>query len=412
MIEVADAAGEQAHREALVVRLQELEAIRSEAVARAVLAVPRHVFAREVSLEDAYDPENAVVTKRDERGVAISSVSAPRIQAFMLEQADIRPGMRVLEIGSGGYNAALIAELVGADGQVTSMDIDPDVTGRARNLLDATGYERVNVVLADGEGGEPGHAPYDRIIVTVGAADVPSAWVDQLASAGRLVVPLRLRGLTRSVAFDRRDEHLVSCGYQLCGFVPMQGTGEDRERLVVLHDGDGEQVGLRLDGGQEVDEAAVRESFLGQYTEIWSDVMVGRGVSYADLDLWLATTSRDYALLATTKQARERGVVASWSPLGVSTLMDGATFAYLVIRAEDAERTRFEFGARAYGPDASQVAERMAAQIATWGSGHRGDHATIRVFRAGTPDGDLPAAAFRLDKRHSRITISWPPPAG
>jgi protein-L-isoaspartate O-methyltransferase len=63
--------------------------------------------------------------------------------------------MRILEVGSGGYNAALIQELVGSDGHVTTVDIDPDVTARARTCLDATGYRQVDVVLADADAGVP-----------------------------------------------------------------------------------------------------------------------------------------------------------------------------------------------------------------------------------------------------------------
>jgi protein-L-isoaspartate(D-aspartate) O-methyltransferase len=87
----------------------------------------------------------------------------------MLEQADLRPGMNALEIGTGGVNAAMMAWLVGSEGTVTTVDIDPEVTERASSLLDAAGYSRVNVVLADAENGVPEHAPYDRVIVTVGA---------------------------------------------------------------------------------------------------------------------------------------------------------------------------------------------------------------------------------------------------
>src|SRR5205807_8810307 len=147
------------------------------------------------SLKEAY-ANTTLPTKRDEHGVTMSAVSAPWLQAAMLEQADLAPGMRCLEIGSGGYNAALIAEMVGEDGEVTTVDIDPDVTERARRCLAAAGYHDVRVVLADAEGGVEDHAPYDRIIVTAGAWDIPSAWVAQLTAAGRLVVPLRMRGVS------------------------------------------------------------------------------------------------------------------------------------------------------------------------------------------------------------------------
>jgi protein-L-isoaspartate(D-aspartate) O-methyltransferase len=164
--------------------------------------VPRHLFAPGIPLEEAYAPDR-VVTKRDENGVTVSSVSAPQIQAAMLEQAGLGPGMKVLEIGSGGYNAALAAELVGPSGQVTSTDIDPEVTSRTRQALTQAGYGRVEVVLGDGEHGWLPRAPFDRIIVTAGAWDIPPAWTDQLADDGRITVPLRMRGLTRSVALER-----------------------------------------------------------------------------------------------------------------------------------------------------------------------------------------------------------------
>lgn len=127
-------------------------------------------------LEEVYHCYNGFVTKRDADGNSISSISAPQVQAHMLEQAEIVVGMRILEIGSGGYNAALLAELVGPAGHVTTVDINKDVTDRASRLLAEAGYSQVNVVLADAEDGVPEHAPYDRILVIVGAWDIPPAW--------------------------------------------------------------------------------------------------------------------------------------------------------------------------------------------------------------------------------------------
>ncbi|WP_346011822.1 methyltransferase, FxLD system [Streptomyces sp. SID3343] len=220
-------------RDELVRSLRDDDTITSPAVEAAFRSVPRHTFAPGVALEHAY-ARHAVITKHDGRGRPTSSVSDPHIQAVMLEQAGVEPGMRVLEIGSGGYNAALLAELVGVEGRVTTVDIDADVTARAREFLDATGYERVEVVTADAEEGVPGRAPYDRIVVTVGTWDVPPAWATQLAPGGRMVVPLRTRGVTRSVVFEVDGDHLVSRGSAPCGFVAMQGVGEHRERRVPL----------------------------------------------------------------------------------------------------------------------------------------------------------------------------------
>ncbi|WP_131785653.1 methyltransferase domain-containing protein [Protofrankia symbiont of Coriaria ruscifolia] len=153
-------------REELVRELRALKALVTPEVERAVRAVARHLFVPEVPVEKAYAAEHHYVTKKDEHGVSISSVSAARIQVMMLEQAEVRPGMRVLEIGTGGYNAALLAELVGEGGVVISIDIDQDVLDRARRFLPAAGYGSVTLLRADGEFGAPEHAPFDRIIVT------------------------------------------------------------------------------------------------------------------------------------------------------------------------------------------------------------------------------------------------------
>ncbi|WP_344018496.1 methyltransferase, FxLD system [Streptomyces luteireticuli] len=394
-------------RDKMVADLRDLDAIRSDAVEKAFRSVPRHLFAPGESLEQVYAAEKAVITKTDSNGINISSVSAPRIQAFMLEQAGIRPGMRVLEVGSGGYNAALIAELVGDEGEVTSIDIDPDITDRARRFLDEAGYERVNVSVVDGEEGEPKHAPYDRIIVTAGTWDIPPAWTDQLADDGRLVVPLRVRGLTRSIAFEREGDHLVSRDYELCGFVQMQGAGENQLQLAVLHDVEGEEVALRLDDDQQVETARLREALGRPRAEAWSGVTLGGFEPWDQLELWLASAVPDFALLAAKRPARDKGIVATASPMGTATLINGASFAYRTTRPLNEERTTFELGAIGHGPDAQETAERLVEQIRVWDRDHRTDQARFEVHPAGTPDDKLPAGRV-IDKRHTRVTISWP----
>lgn len=225
-------------RASMVRALRDQDAITSEPVAAAFATVPRHRFAPEAPLELAYDLHRTVPVKKDEHGLDISVMSAAHLQGVMLEQADIKPGTKVLEIGSGGYNAALIQELVGGDGVVTTVDIDRDVIDRARQCLDDAGYGQVKTVLSDGESGVPGGAPYDRIIVTVAAWDIPASWINGLTGNGRLVVPLTVRGTTRSIAFDREGEGLLSRSYRLARFVPMQGEGAAKEeRKALLRDG-------------------------------------------------------------------------------------------------------------------------------------------------------------------------------
>jgi protein-L-isoaspartate(D-aspartate) O-methyltransferase len=123
-------------RHRLVEELRRSSALADEAVADAFLAVPRHLFVPGVPPERAYRDE-AIATKI-EGGRPVSSSSQPAIMAIMLEQLDVRPGMRVLEIGAGtGYNAALLQHLVGPRGRVVTIDIDPEVVAWARERLQA-----------------------------------------------------------------------------------------------------------------------------------------------------------------------------------------------------------------------------------------------------------------------------------
>ncbi len=375
--------------------------IMSMEVEAAFRTVPRHLFAPGATLEESY-AQDTVRVKRDEHGIAISMVSAPRIQAMMLEQAGLRPGMRVLEIGSGGYHAALLAELVGADGEVTTVDIDPEVADRARGCLAEAGYSRVNVVLADAEGGVAEHAPYDRIIVTVGAWDIPPAWVDQLAEGGQLVVPLRMRGLTRSIVFEREGGHLVSRAYELCSFVPMQGAGERRERVIPL---DGDAVGLRIDDGQQVGADGLREALSLPRVQAGSQVTIGPGERFDGLHLWLALALPGFGRLTAQQEAVDRGIVAPAWPLGVPTAVAGGSFAYLGLRPVTPDRQWVEFGAYAHGPDADTLAHRMIRHIQSWD--RTSLSARIQAHPAGTPDDHLPEGMV-LDKQHTRVVISWP----
>lgn len=394
-------------RDAMVSRLIELGAAPSPRVQAAFRTVPRHLATPDVDMAKTYDAGFAAVTKTDESGVDISSVSAPRVQAMQIEQADIRPGTRVLEVGSGGPNAAYLAEMVTDTGHVVTIDIDRDVTRRAEDFLKQAGYDReVTVLTADAEFGAPDLGPYDRIVVTVQAADIPPAWTRQLTDSGRLVVPLRMRGMTRTVAFVRDGQNLVSDGFELCGFVPMQGVGENRVRLVLLNDTEGEEIGLRLDGHPEPDAEALRAALHSPRVETWSGVTVAGDESLEHLDFWLMSALDNLPLMAAKIAARKRGLVASASPIGVPTLVDGDSFAYRTARPTD-DPDRYELGAIGHGPHGKNVTERLSEEIRTWNREHRGDRPRIEVHPSGTPDDQLPPGR-RIDRRHTRVTITWP----
>src|SRR5262249_49722914 len=128
----------------LVAELAAHDVIGTDAVRRAFLAVPREAFLPGRPLSEVYR-DVAIPTRFDAQGFPKSSSSQPAIMAAMLEQLDLQPGQRVLEIGAGtGYNAALLKELVGAAGRVVSIDLDPQVAREARAALRATGH-RVRV---------------------------------------------------------------------------------------------------------------------------------------------------------------------------------------------------------------------------------------------------------------------------
>lgn len=227
-------------------------AIRSAAVEAAFRATPRHVFLPGVGLEQVYSG-SVIVTRSDDKGQPISSSSEIAIMAAMLEDLDVRPGHRVLEIGTGtGYNAALLDRLVGGDGGVVTIELDPEIAAQAREHLAVAGHDRVRVEVGDGYGGYPARAPYDRIIATASVRDMPRAWLDQLVEDGRLTVPLRLRGNAQMVVtFRRRGETLQSVALVPGGFMALRGERAWNEPAFAI-EGDWE---ASLAGAEERDSA-------------------------------------------------------------------------------------------------------------------------------------------------------------
>jgi protein-L-isoaspartate(D-aspartate) O-methyltransferase len=173
-------------RRRLVRQLRDKGLLEDKLVRDAFLEVPREHFVPEASMEDAYE-DKAILTKQTPTGLGLSSSSQPGIMAEMLGELRLEPGQRVLEIGAGtGYNAALLQHIVGASGQVTTIDIDPETARRARRALKGSG---VKVVTGDGREGHARGSPYDRIIVTASATEIPRSWLEQLVPGGLVEVP-------------------------------------------------------------------------------------------------------------------------------------------------------------------------------------------------------------------------------
>ncbi|MFR9775643.1 methyltransferase, FxLD system [Micromonospora sp. MS34] len=393
-------------RQALADALVAGGAVRSAAVEAAFRTVPREAFVPAgTDLATAY-ADQVVVTRRDPGGRATSSVSAPWLQALMIEQAALLPGARVLEVGSGGYHAALLAEVVGPHGRITSIDIDPYVVGHARAALARAGYPQVRVVETDGEYGHPAAAPYDAVIVTVEAGDVPPAWTDQLAPGGVLVAPLRIRGNTRSVALIRDGDHLVAASALPCGFVPMQGAGARAVRRLPLR---GDAVVLAVDdNATDVDPAVLGAALDGPLWEAWSAVTTSATEPFDSLHLWLASQPRPYGLLA-VDPSRVGGRLRPQNSTACPTLVSADSLAHLALRQIDADA--WQFGAQGFGPHAERLVVDLLHLLDAWDRRHRhGPGPRITVHRAGTALAPTESPRLLLPRRHTTVAVTWPVP--
>ncbi len=205
-----------ARRDRLVEEMKAEGAITSARIEAALRTVARHRLLERFYItgpgaprprridHDPDDPEpehldliyadRSLVTRMEDRWPT-SSTSQPSLVARMLELLDPEPGMRVLEIGTGtGYNAALLAELVGDQRLVVSVDITQDVVAQTMRLLTAAGYGDVVLICRDGFEGAAEHGPFDRIVATVACPDLSPRWAEQLAPDGAMLIPLEHAG--------------------------------------------------------------------------------------------------------------------------------------------------------------------------------------------------------------------------
>jgi protein-L-isoaspartate(D-aspartate) O-methyltransferase len=359
-------------REALVRALLRDGALHPGRVEAAFRRVPRHAFLPEVDPDIVYRDTN--IPTKLQAGEVVSASSQPAIMAIMLEQLAAAPGHTVLEVGAGtGYNAALLAEIVGSRGQVVSIDIDADIVEKARAGLCRAGYPGVRVEQADGEGGFAEAAPYDRIMATVGMGDIPLALWSQLKVGGQLVMPLSMRGVMKSVALRKdRQGRLVSTSLMNAMFMPFRGVAPLLMREVRL----GPELGLYAWSAERgLDTDALYATLQGaDFEDISTGLQVSRRELRSGLNLWLR------AHLSGFVQIHAEGALADSARVPPFTrslwahpaLRDRVSMGIwqsgeLALLMADSEQTEvMQLGVRAWG--GRRLAEQLIECISAWRS--------------------------------------------
>ncbi|MEJ2738236.1 MAG: protein-L-isoaspartate(D-aspartate) O-methyltransferase [Dehalococcoidia bacterium] len=189
--------------------------INDERVIEAISRVPRELFVPPSAYSYAYDDRPLSIGYQQ-------TISQPFIVALMTEAMNIQKNDRVLELGTGsGYQTAILAELAA---KVISTERVPQLIDSATSVLARLGYTNIEIHLAGETLGWPQGAPYNAIIVTAGAPDIPEVLIDQLAPAGRLVIPVGSRWEQELLRITKTDSGNRIDKLGGCRFVPLIGT--------------------------------------------------------------------------------------------------------------------------------------------------------------------------------------------
>jgi len=189
--------------------------IRDRRVIDAMLKIPRHLFVEEAMADQAYSDNPLPIGERQ-------TISQPYMVALMTELLELKGKEKVLEIGTGsGYQAAVLAML--AD-RVYTIERIRSLAMRARKVLDSLGLLNINIKVDDGTCGWEEEAPFDAILVTAGAPDIPPRLIEQLAPGGRLVIPVGDQYSQRLVRVIKQEDGSCAVEQSIgCRFVKLIG---------------------------------------------------------------------------------------------------------------------------------------------------------------------------------------------
>ena len=201
-------------RKQMVERQIVAQGVKDARLIAAMKKVPRHLFVPEALQYQAYEDHPLPIGDGQ-------TISQPYMVALMTEALELKGGERVLEIGTGsGYQAAILAELCGKVFTVERID---KIARRARQTLDDLKYHNIAVRIGDGTLGWAEYAPYDRIIVTAGAPELPKAYWEQLAEGGRIAIPVGDREEQSLIIIDKKNGKELRRDFGGCVFVPLLG---------------------------------------------------------------------------------------------------------------------------------------------------------------------------------------------
>jgi protein-L-isoaspartate(D-aspartate) O-methyltransferase len=202
----------QAARRQMVEKQLRQRDVRDERVLQAMATVPRHLFVPPAQRAKAYDDGPLPIGQEQ-------TISQPYIVALMTESLRLTGTETVLEIGTGsGYQAAVLSVLTK---KVYSIEIIPELAETARKRLTSLGYRNVTVIVGDGNLGWPQGGPYDAIIVTAAAPQVPPALIEQLAEGGRMVVPVEVGKEQYLYRLQKREGQITREDLGPVRFVPL-----------------------------------------------------------------------------------------------------------------------------------------------------------------------------------------------